>query len=126
MASPFAVRTVALYVSDTGRSRDFYESALGIAVSRAEAGRVQMQVGDTRLLLHPTDVDDRDRVEARHGRCEVYFQVQDVDALVGQLREQAVPVVQEPTDQPWGERDAAVLDPDGFPVFLTQALGDDG
>lgn len=119
-----AVRTVALYVGDPDRSRDFYENALGLPVSHVEAGRVQLRVGEARLLLHPTDIDVRDRVEARHGRCEVYFQVEDVDALVRHLRSKKVPVVQEPTDQPWGERDAVALDPDGFPVFLTQVLAD--
>lgn len=124
MSSPVAVRTVALYVSDTNRSREFYENILDFPVDRVDAGRVQLRVGSTRLLLHPTDTDGRDRLEARHGRCEVYFEVQDVDGLVGRLRDLGVPVVQAPTDQPWGERDAIALDPDGFPVFLTQVLRD--
>ena len=30
----------------------------------------------------------------------------------------------EPTDEPWGERNAGILDPDGYPVYLTQSLAD--
>jgi hypothetical protein len=37
--------------------------------------------------------------------------------------DKGVPVLQEATDEPWG--DAAVLDPDGYPVYLTQ-LGSGG
>jgi hypothetical protein len=33
-------------------------------------------------------------------------------------------VLLEPTDEPWGERNAGVLDPDGYPVYLTQSLED--
>jgi lactoylglutathione lyase len=71
-------------------------------------------------VLHPTDTDADDRAHARHGRTVVYFEVDDVYAAVLELRSAGVEVVQEPSDQPWGERDAMAVDPDGFPVLLTQ------
>jgi hypothetical protein len=43
---------------------------------------------------------------------------------VSRLRAQGVGVLLEPTDEPWGERNAGVLDPDGYPVYLTQSLED--
>lgn len=42
----------------------------------------------------------------------------DVDAAVARLRAAGVTVVDEPRDQPWGERMARVLDPDGNRVTL--------
>jgi lactoylglutathione lyase len=45
--------------------------------------------------------------------------VADVDALVGELRED-VALIREPADMPWGERVACVADPDGNPVTLAQ------
>lgn len=114
------VRTVAIYVQDPDRARAFYEGLLGLTFISERARRIQLAVGETRLLISPTHVDEQDATEALHGRCEVYFEVVDVDALVARLRGEGVPVTQEPTDEPWGERDAVVLDPDGFPVFLTQ------
>lgn len=45
----------------------------------------------------------------------------DIDAALGELRDKGIPVLQEATDEPWGERDAAILDPDGYPVYLTQS-----
>jgi lactoylglutathione lyase len=50
--------------------------------------------------------------------------VDDVDDTVSALREQGVGVLLEPTDEPWGERNAGVLDVDGYPVYLTQSLED--
>lgn len=116
------VRSVILYVADTSMSRRFYERALDTPARDINNGRVEFDVGGTRLLLHPTSVDEQDRAAARHGRTEVYFLVEDVDVTVARLKDAGVEVIQESTDQHWGERDAAVLDPDGLPLFLTQAL----
>jgi lactoylglutathione lyase len=41
-----------------------------------------------------------------------------VDELVAQLGAEAVTVLKDPGDMPWGERLAAVADPDGNPVAL--------
>lgn len=121
MTTPF-IRSIVLYVSDPSASQRFYERALGLVASDINSGRVELEAGGTRLLLHPTTVDEQDRASARHGRTEVYFMVDDLDASLDRLRRGGAEVIQEVTKQPWGERDAAVLDPDGFPLFLTQAL----
>jgi uncharacterized glyoxalase superfamily protein PhnB len=44
--------------------------------------------------------------------------VDDCDAVVASLRAAGVRVTEEPTDQPWGERVARVLDPDGNEVII--------
>ncbi|MDQ2738562.1 MAG: VOC family protein [Actinomycetota bacterium] len=117
-----AIRTVVLYVADPARSRHFYADLLGLPVTGEVHGRIELNADGIRLLLHPTDVDAIDQREARHGRVEVYFATDDVDSAVSTLRGHGVEILQEPIAQPWGERDAAVLDPDGFTVFLTQVM----
>jgi lactoylglutathione lyase len=42
----------------------------------------------------------------------------DCDAVVERLRAAGVTVTEEPVDQPWGERVARVLDPDGNEVII--------
>ncbi|MGN6474548.1 MAG: VOC family protein [Mycobacteriales bacterium] len=54
---------------------------------------------------------------------EMFVYVSDVDALVTALEADAVDIVQQPTDMPWGERVAMVRDPDGNPVSLATAAG---
>jgi lactoylglutathione lyase len=44
----------------------------------------------------------------------------DCDGLVGRLRAAGATVTEAPTDQPWGERVARVLDPDGNEVIIGQ------
>ncbi len=47
-------------------------------------------------------------------RFEMYLYVDDLDAVVERLRGQAVRVLREPEDMPWGERIATVVDPDAL------------
>lgn len=54
-------------------------------------------------------------------RFEMFVYVDDVDELVAQLRAERVTVLRDPADMPWGERVAAVSDPDGNPVTLANA-----
>lgn len=113
------VQTIVLFVSDVGRAARFYRDQLGLGQIYDNEGRVGLQCGPTRLLLHPTE-------EAERGpwNVELYFQVEDVDQVVSRLRALGVGVLLEPTDEPWGERNAGILDPDGYPVYLTQSLAD--
>jgi lactoylglutathione lyase len=54
-------------------------------------------------------------------RFELFVYVDGLDALVDELRADGVTVLADPADMPWGERLAAVTDPDGNPVALAQA-----
>lgn len=49
----------------------------------------------------------------------------DCDGLVERLRAVGTPIVDEPADQPWGERIARVLDPDGTTVIIGQRAPSD-
>ncbi len=42
----------------------------------------------------------------------------DVDQAVARMRDAGVTIKQDPVDQPWGERTAQVLDPDGKLVHV--------
>lgn len=119
------VRTVVVHVADVHRAAIFYEEMLGLPRVYEHRGRVALQLGEARLLLHPAELDSEDIATARHGRTELYLGVADVGAAISELRAKGVPVLQDAADEPWGERDAAVLDPDGYPIYLTQSRSGD-
>ena len=48
----------------------------------------------------------------------MWIYAEDCDAAIERLRAAGVAVVVEPADQPWGERMAHVLDPDGNEVMI--------
>ncbi len=113
------LQTIVLFVSDVQRAARFYRDQLGLEQVYEQDDRVALRCGPTRLLLHPAE-----EIERGPWNVELYFQVVDVDECLSQLRAQGVGVLLEPTDEPWGERNAGVLDPDGYPVYLTQSLAD--
>lgn len=51
-------------------------------------------------------------------RFAYWVYVDDVDASLADLRESGVEVVEQPADEPWGERVASVRDPAGNLLFL--------
>jgi DNA polymerase III subunit beta len=120
------VQAIVVYADDMDRSRRFYEGGLGLPQVYEHHGRYGYQVGASRLLLHPrgegTDMPARAPGEVSGYGVEVSLGVDDVDALVERLRAGGVPVEEEPRDEPWGERDAVVRDPDGLRVRLSQSL----
>ena len=101
-----------LRMTDWSRSRAFYEKGMGFSVMwehTFEPGFpvfAELQLDGVSLFL-TEHADD----------CQVggaaYFLVDDVDALLGRLRERGVTVHDEPADTPWNTREMLVVDPDG-------------
>jgi uncharacterized glyoxalase superfamily protein PhnB len=62
---------------------------------------------------------DPEAPDAGEGRpMSLWLYATDCDAAVERLRAAGVTVTAEPADQPWGERVARVLDPDGNEVII--------
>jgi predicted enzyme related to lactoylglutathione lyase len=51
----------------------------------------------------------------------VIFRTDDLDGTFEKIQASGAEVLQEPTDQPWGVRDAAFRDPSGNMIRMTQA-----
>jgi catechol 2,3-dioxygenase-like lactoylglutathione lyase family enzyme len=119
------IQTILISVDDMEETIRFYGDLLGLEKVYEHHGRVAFAAGPTRLLFHVggrADGNGGSAVrDAAHG-IELYLSVDDVDGMVERLRSEHVVIRDEPTDEPWGERDAAALDPSGHPIFLTQAL----
>ena len=108
-----------LSTPDLARSLVFYRYLLGGTITyqfppTGEPGYVGLQIGRSHLGIGQQDqpgvlVNDR---------ITLWVYADDCDAALGRLRDAGVEVVQKPEDQPWGERMAIVLDPDGNRVIV--------
>ena len=114
---------------DPEASLAFYRDMIGFEV-RLDVGRDKMRwitVGPpnqpgTSIVLHPPAVDpgitDDERrliseMMAKGTYAIIVLATKDLDGTFEQLQAGDTEVVQEPTDQPYGVRDAAVRDPAG-------------
>jgi lactoylglutathione lyase len=109
-----------LSTRDIERSLGFYRDLLGGEVyyrfpDDGPPGYVAIRVGSMQLGIGL----DPDAVEGAGGqRTALWFYVSDCDAAIERLRAGGVTVTEQPQDQPWGERTARVLDPDGNEVIV--------
>jgi lactoylglutathione lyase len=114
-----------LTARDLPRSLGFYRDLLGFAVTYrfpedGEPVYVSMRLGGSTIGIGAQEDAGRD-VPSGHP-FEMCVYAQDCDAAVGLLRAAGVPVVEEPANQPWGERMARVEDPDGNRVMILSKL----
>ena len=104
-----------LSTSDMAAALGFYRDLLGATVAyqfppTGDPSYVGLRLGASHVGV---------TLEPSSGRsATLWVYAQDCDAAVALLRNAGVTVVAEPADQPWGERMATVLDPDGNRVHV--------
>ena len=116
-----------IVTADLPRALRFYRDLLGAEVSYefpapdGEPGYAALELGESHLGIGR----DPSLTGAPSTRFSLWVYADDCDAAVARLRTAGVTVVEEPADQPWGERVARVLDPDGNEVLIGQRMADD-
>ncbi|HSD28807.1 MAG TPA: VOC family protein [Vicinamibacteria bacterium] len=111
-------------VNDLRRSLAFYRDKLGFTEKErwerdGALHGVELVAGAVSLFLAQDDWQKgRDRVKGQGFRiyCDT---AQDIDALARRIQERGSTLAEEPKDQPWGGRDFAVVDPDGFKITIS-------
>lgn len=108
-----------LTTPDLSRALRFYRDLLGGTVTytfppEGEPGYVAVQLGRSHLGIGRQDQPG----DLTNDRITLWAYTDDCDAAVDKLRAAGAPVLQEPADQPWGERMATVTDPDGNRVIV--------
>jgi catechol 2,3-dioxygenase-like lactoylglutathione lyase family enzyme len=114
------ITTVFIEPTDLEESRRFYGTLLGFREIFDDGDHVVVfDAGGTQLVLHTNHGEPYSRPGEG---MTLYVSVDDVDAAVEELRKAGVTIATEPQDEPFGIRDACVLDPTGFRIFVSQPL----
>ncbi len=130
-----SLSTVHILVDDPDAALGFYRDTLGLTV------RFEVENGGFRWITLASDSqpeigivlsephagrsqEDGDALAALLAKGEMYpvhFRTDDLDATFGRIAvAPGVEVLQEPMNQPWGVRDAAVRDPAGNRLRIEQ------
>jgi lactoylglutathione lyase len=110
-----------LATRDLDRALSFYRDLLGGTVSFEFTGPdgrpayVGLDVGSSHLGI---GFEADAAVPPLPGPVSLWVYVDDCDAVVDGLRRAGISIREEPADQPWGERIARVLDPDGNEIVI--------
>jgi MerR family transcriptional regulator, thiopeptide resistance regulator len=110
-----------LACSDIAAEHDFLVRVLGFAsggLERAPDGSVvhgEVRAGERRIWLHLTSETEKLATPTTLGGAGggIVVLVKDVDAHFATARDAGATILREPTDQPYGQREHGVRDPDG-------------
>ncbi|MFF5288235.1 VOC family protein [Paractinoplanes globisporus] len=105
------VRRIIVSVADLDRALALYRDALGFAETY-RSGDIVTLAGPLELMLHQRPPTPGPAAVA------VSFVVDDVDAVTAAAEKAGATVLDAPADQPWGERQAVLTDPDGHVFCL--------
>jgi lactoylglutathione lyase len=112
-----------LVTADLNAALGFYRDLLGATVTYefpgpdGVPGYVGLELGSSHLGIGR----DPEAAAEPSERFSLWVYADDCDAAIERLRAARVTIVSEPADQPWGERVARVLDPDGNMVIVGQS-----
>jgi uncharacterized glyoxalase superfamily protein PhnB len=110
-------------VNDLEKSLAWYRDVLGFVVEERweQEGKltgVSLQAGGVSFMIGQDDWKkghDRKKGEGFRLYCTT---TQDIDVLADRIVARGGRLDQEPRDQPWGTRDFALTDPDGFKITI--------
>ena len=111
-----------LEVSDVQAALAFYRDAFGGVVTYEfppggdDPVYVALAVGSSSLGI------GLEESPLPPGNVQLWFYVDDVDRVTRELAAAGASVVEEPVDQPWGERTSLVTDPFGTRIRLGAAI----
>ena len=122
------IGAITLFVEDLDETKRFYLEVFGLPVVFEDDASAVFRFGGTLVnLLRTTAAPELigpATVAAPEAGSRVQFsiEVDDVDALCGQLAERGVSLLNGPMDRPWGIRTAAFRDPGGHIWEIGHAL----
>jgi predicted enzyme related to lactoylglutathione lyase len=109
------VARIIVSTADLDRALAFYAELVGLELTRRSDPFAWLRTGEgVEVMLH-----ERDTTPSR-AAVAVGLVVAELDATVATWAARGGEVIDEPADQPWGERMAVVTDPDGHVVCLSQ------
>lgn len=122
-----SVAGMVCYVKDPAKTAEFYE-ALGFQFRAREPDYVSIRLNWFWLDFHSQDREEKPEFqkEALMGNkgagAYLYISVDDVDEFYRGVVAKGLRPANEPRDWPWGNREFALRDPDGYKLIFFQKI----
>ena len=112
---------VLLHPVDFERSLRFYAESLGLHIYRewgsgSSRGAVFFLGGGFLELSGSSRTTASEASE----NTRLWLQVRDVNAVVSQVGDAGIEIIEPPTDKPWGLREMQIRDPDGLRIVIVE------
>jgi PhnB protein len=118
-----------LLYEDLGGALDWLAKAFGLRELLRHAGadgkalHAEMQLGDDgRILMGYPGPQYQNPKHSGHRTHNLYVYVDDVDKLFARAVQAGAVVIEQPADQPYGERRCGMDDPEGHRWYFAQPL----
>ncbi|WP_449403265.1 VOC family protein [Exiguobacterium artemiae] len=117
-----------LYITDPVKTRLFYHGLLGLSIKAEHGSYTEFETGST-ILAFNTKEDVRSMIpyeipdKTGQQSIELGFVTEDVAHVYEQIKNAGHQTVLPPTEKPWGQTVAYVLDPDGHLIELCSPIG---
>ncbi|MEM2249593.1 MAG: VOC family protein [Candidatus Bathyarchaeia archaeon] len=108
---------ITFYVSDLKKATQFYEKVLGLEKKYEYSSYVGFECGGVEIGLIPR-LKEGERVASISPSVE--FLVDDVENFCNELKSKSVKFVKDLHEEPWGGKQATVMDPDGNILEIVQ------
>ena len=111
---------VTLPSRDVARGAVFYRKLglVQIVEDLPKYVRFEMPKGSSTLSLHHAEALATAVAEVTEAGVVLFFECEDLDARVSELKASGLMFDTDPTDQPWLWREASLRDPDGHEIRL--------
>lgn len=121
---------ITLFVDDVLAAKAFYQDVFGLDVIYEDDSSAVVRLAN--LIVNLLVTDNAPTLVEPHtvtgsgtrSRCLFTIEVPDVAAVCVELAEHGVPLLNGPTDRPWGRRTAAFADPAGHVWEVAQILAE--
>lgn len=120
-----SLSSILLLSSDLKKSKEFYKK-LGLIFVSEENGILTFRLNWFKIQIldkKSATIDNDANVEPKGAGVYIYFSTDDVDKLYSELKKKGLKPSSEPKNWPWGNREFAIKDPDGYRLVLYQVIG---
>jgi lactoylglutathione lyase len=124
------LEVITLFVEDLQETKVFYVDVFGVDVLYEDHDSALIRLKNVMInllvVLEAHDLIAPAPVAAASTgvRSLLTVNVKDVDAVISELEQHGVKLINGPVDQPWGRRTAAFADPAGHIWEIAQVLSD--